>query len=92
VGKPASRLEAALFELCVRYGYCLSDEKAQALLKDVPANADTFVDAVLAAEGRNPSLVAGQERDELREVACDWLFDEQGRGAKSGLPRVAPND
>jgi hypothetical protein len=90
--KPASRVEAALVELCMKYGYCPSEEKAQALLTDVPASVDAVVDAVLAAEGRNPSLVDRRERHQLREVVRDWLFDEQGRGAKSGLPRVALTD
>jgi hypothetical protein len=89
--KPASLAEAALHELCVGYGYCLQGEKEEALLADVPEDADAFVDAVLIAEGRDPSLLDKQERHELREVVRDWLFDdERGRGAKSGLPRLPP--
>src|SRR6058998_2681378 len=91
VSKPGSRLEAALRELCEKHGYCLSGEKTEALLTDVPEDADTFVDAVLIAEGRNPALIDKGERDELREVVRGWLFDGgKGRGAKSGLPRFRP--
>ena len=89
VSKPASRGEAALQELCEKHGYCLSGTKAEALLADVPEAADTFIDAVLIAEGRNPTLIDEGERYELREVVRDWLFaDGKGRGAKSGLPRL----
>jgi hypothetical protein len=88
VSKPGSRLEAALQELCEKHGYCLSGEKTEALLTDVPEHADTFVDAVLIAEGRNPTLIDKGEWYELREIVRDWLFDDgKGRGAKSGLPR-----
>jgi hypothetical protein len=82
-------VEAALIELCVKYGYCIPDEKAHPLLGDVPDDADAFLAAVLAADGRDPALVDKRERQELRGVVCDWLFDPQGRGAKSGLPRGA---
>jgi hypothetical protein len=45
---------------------------------------------VLRAEGRDPILVDKEERHELREVVREWLFDDgQGRGSKSGLPRLA---
>jgi len=90
VGKPASRAEAALGELCVKYGYCLQEERAEELLAEAPEDADAFVDAVLIAEGRNPTLVDTRERHELRDVVRDWLFDGQGRGAKSGHPRLPP--
>lgn|GEM_PF-6149247 len=88
MSKPASRVEAALGELCVKYGYCLPEEQAAALLSDVPEDADAFVDAVLIAEGRDPALADTRERHALRDVVRDWLFDGQGRGAKSGLPRL----
>jgi hypothetical protein len=89
VAKPGSCVEAALTELCAEYGYCLPDEAWEALLHNVPPSADAFVDAVLVAEGRDPVLVDALERDQLREVVRDWLFDDgDGRGTKSGLPRT----
>ena len=92
MSKPATCAEAALGELCVKYGYCLPEEQAETLLADVPEDADAFVDAVLIAEGHDPTLVDPRERHELRDVVRDWLFDGQGRGAKSGLPRLPRPD
>jgi hypothetical protein len=85
--KPTSRAEAALDELCVKYGYCLPIEKAEALLADMPADPEAFVDAVLLGEGLDPTLIDKQQRHELREVVRGWLFDAgRGRGTRSGLP------
>jgi len=85
--KPTTRLEAALNELCVRYGYCLGTEEAVAIRAEPPVAPDAFVDAVLVAEGLNPSLCDKRTRSELGEVVRDWLFDDgQGKGSKSGLP------
>ena len=90
MSKPASRAEAALEELCVGYGYCISEEHAEAILADLPDDPDAFLDAVLLADGPgDPRLMDKRDREPLREVVRDWLFDDgQGRGAKSGLPRL----
>jgi hypothetical protein len=88
VRSPESRAEATLYELCVTYGYCGASQKAEELLAKTPDDPDAFVDAVLAAEGIEPPLVDKEGRRQVREVICDWLFDEgRGRGTKSGLPR-----
>jgi hypothetical protein len=93
VSKPESCADAALDELCVKYGYCVLGEKAEALLANVPEDADAFVDALLIAEGSNPTLLDKRERHELSEVVRDWLFDDgRGRGTKSGLPRLPITD
>lgn len=91
--KPSSRVDALLDELCVDYGYCgfIDSEKYEALLANLPADPDGFVDAVLLAEGYSLSTVDKHERQFLRERVSDWLFDDgRGRGTKSGLPRVPP--
>jgi hypothetical protein len=89
MSKPASRAEAALDELCVGYGYCLLGEKAEALLANVPEDPDAFVDAVLSGEGLDPAAFDKGDRQQLLRVVRDWLFaDGQGRGTKSGLPRL----
>lgn len=86
---PSSCAEAALHDLCLTYGYCLDPVKAEAILSDVPEDPDEFVAAVLEAEGVEPSLVEKHVRRELREMVCDWLFDDgRGKGTKSGLPRL----
>jgi hypothetical protein len=83
-----SRAEAALNELCVRHGYCLGPEDREAILRERFADADSFVDAVVIAEGRSPLVMdAKLERAPLVEVVRDWLYDEHGRGATSGKPR-----
>jgi hypothetical protein len=94
VTKPGSRAEAALWELCVEYGYCIGDEQAEAILAHPPGDLDGFLDAVLVAEGiPKPSLMDKRDRQQLREVVREWLFDEgRGRGTKSGLPRFPAAD
>jgi hypothetical protein len=85
---PESRAEAALYDLCVKYGYCRGSQKPEDFLASTPDDPDGFVDAVLAAEGIEPQLAEEERRRQVREVICDWLFDEgRGRGTKSGLPR-----
>jgi len=54
-----------------------------------PETIDEFVDAVLVAEGVDPSLTDSRTRWRLSEVVRDWLFDEgAGKGSRSGLPLV----
>ena len=88
MSRPGSRAEAALDELCIKYGYCGASQNADAFFANAPDDADAFADAVLAAEGIEPTLADKEGRRQVHEVICDWLFDEgRGRGTKSGLPR-----
>ena len=48
---------------------------------------DEVVDAVVAVEGLDPAAVDPNQRAQIRAVVVDWLFDPQGRGARSSLPR-----
>ena len=85
--KPGSRAEALLYELCVKYGYCLPVDMAEAILAKQPEDADEFLDAVLVANGGGPAIMDARARNQLRDVVCDWLFDQgRGRGTQSGLP------
>jgi hypothetical protein len=84
--KRGSRAEAALSELCVRFGYCIPPEAAQAILAQPSADADAFLDAVIVAEGLDPTLMSSTMRRPLIEVVNDWLYDERGRGSVSDLP------
>jgi len=85
--KPVTRVEALLEELCLRYGYCLPREKRDAILAELPVDAQAFVEAVLVAEGRDPSLVDEPHRKALAEVVEQWLSDSPtGKGSRSGLP------
>ena len=84
VTTPESRAEALLDELCVRYGYCLSANKQQALLAHVPEDADAFVAAVLDAEGLDPTCLDKGAYQELMGVVRHWLFDD-GHGRAGPL-------
>ena len=84
--KPASRVEALLYELCVRYGYCLPSDKRDAIVAKPPSDAETFVDAVLRAEGLEPDSVDKQARKVLVAMVERWLFDGgSSTGSQSGL-------
>ena len=41
--------------------------------------------------GVDPAMVEGAERAEVVGLACEWLFDDSGRGARSGMPRFPPD-
>jgi hypothetical protein len=90
---PKSLAEAALYDLCVRYGHCINGYQQDAIIADLPDDADAFLDAVLRAEGyEHPELLDRHDRARLMEVVSAWLFDDgQGRGTTSGLPRL-PRD
>lgn len=77
--KPATRLEALLDELCAGYGYCLPPDRKADLLAQPPQDVDAFVDAVLQAEGLDPSLCDERTRLDLSDVVRAWLFDERRR-------------
>jgi hypothetical protein len=93
MAKPGSRAEAAMWELCATYGYCIGGQEADDIIADPPDAPEAFLDAVLRAEGYEyPELLDRQDRGQLVEVVRAWLFDEgEGRGTKSGLPRL-PRD
>jgi len=84
--KRGSRAEVALSELCVRFGYCIPPDAAEAILANPPADAEAFVDAVLVAEGRDPWLVSSDDRRPMIETVSDWMYGGHGRGSMSGLP------
>jgi hypothetical protein len=82
--RPATRRAALLEEVCIRYGYCNTvDESALA----GSATAEEVVRAIVLAEARGPETLDRHEHAALIEIADDWLFSPDGRGAQSGLPR-----
>jgi hypothetical protein len=88
-----SRAELALGELCGQLGYCDARYKQDAIFADPPPDADAFVDAVLLAEGRDPSLVLRQERRPMLDIVGKWaVYDElPAFEARSDRPRF-PSD
>jgi hypothetical protein len=84
--RPASRREGLLDELCTKGGFCNC------------LNADDLVDGlsrqdivrmVFVAEGfgDDPAMWERRLREPMERMVDDWLFEPNGRGAKSGLPR-----
>jgi hypothetical protein len=59
--------------MCVKYGYCIPPEAAEAIAANPPTDPDGFVDAVLVAEGLEPMLVDKNQRRQLREVVTAFL-------------------
>ena len=49
-----NRIEKILHDLCVVLGFCIPPKDQQRLIKDPPADADCFVNAVYEAEGFDP--------------------------------------
>lgn len=83
-----SRAALALRELCSQLGYCDAIFEQDAFFADPPPNADAFVDAVLLAEGRDPSLVLRQERRPMLDIVAKWaVYDElPAADARSSRP------
>lgn len=51
---PKAGIRELLHELCVDLGFCLPPHEQQRLQEAPPADADSFADAVFAAEGMSP--------------------------------------
>jgi hypothetical protein len=82
--RPESRRAALLYELCVEHGY-YNNLGVNALAHS--HGADEVVDAVLLAGGLDPTMSDQATQAPLTKAVDDWLFDLQGRGVRSGLPR-----
>jgi hypothetical protein len=63
-------IKALLDDLCVQLGYCLPPDDQQRIISDPPESADAFTDAVVAAEGFDPALMAAEQRQEVRRMAA----------------------
>jgi len=84
-GPPASRREALLRELCVDLGFCDTGLTPDDLVN--PSAASEVVDLVLSGEGLDSATTRSTLRESVRRLIDAWLFDPDGRGARSGLPR-----
>lgn len=82
--RPASRVDALLEELCVKYGFCLPPDEHARLLVNPPVDPDRFTEEVLRVEGLDQSLMDKSLRKTLVSLVADWLHGEKGRS--SGLP------
>ena len=56
-----------LYDLCVKYGFCLPPAEQEKLTNDPPDTVDGFTDAVYRAEGMDPHD-ARPSAQRLREV------------------------
>jgi hypothetical protein len=63
--------------VCARYGYCLPPDARAGLIADPPEDVDAFVDAVVVAEGLDPTLLDKRARRDLAEVVRKWLGDQK---------------
>jgi hypothetical protein len=80
-------VEALLDELCRVYGYCLPPDRKMDLLAQPPRDLDAFVDALLEAEGLEPSFVTsghGSTWARLSKSGC--LTKGEGRERGPGCP------
>ena len=75
-------MEALLYELCGKHGWCGAVQHTAEMLQLRHADTETIVAAIPRAEG-----AAGDAGPWLAEIVDDWLFDADGQGARSGLPR-----
>lgn len=82
--RPASRVDALLEELCVKYGFCLPPDEHARLVTNPPVDPARFTEEVLRVEGLDQSLMDESLRKTLVSVVADWLHGEKGRS--SGLP------
>jgi hypothetical protein len=84
--RPKSLREALLHELCTKLGYCNS-----LTVDDLTAglDVDEIVRMVFVAEGMDPdaSMLREDLREPVAQIVDDWLFDPNGRGRRSRLPR-----
>ena len=84
--RPTSRREALLQEVCAKSGFC-NGVDADDLVEGL--GRDEIVRMVFVAEGFQPDSAMWQRtlREPMERMVDDWLFNPNGRGAKSGLPR-----
>jgi hypothetical protein len=61
----ASTVAWLLCELCVELGFCLPPEAQRRLQSALPAGAEAFADAVLAAEGMDPQTADPRLRQQV---------------------------
>ena len=73
-------------ELCARLGYCLPPDLTEAILASPPLDADSFVDAVLIAEGRDPTFVAESDKRSMLTIVAKWAVYQMPDGAIAERP------
>ena len=73
-------MEALLYELCGKHGWCGALQHTAEMLQLRHADTETIVAAIARAERTPPE-------EWIAQVVDDWLFDADGQGARSGLPR-----
>jgi hypothetical protein len=73
----SSAVQRLLDELCVRLGFCLPPDAQERLVRDPPADATAFTDAVLAAEGLDPSLAPRALYRQVRSLVRETLRGPQ---------------
>lgn len=62
-----------LEELCVDLGFCLPPDAQARLIDEPPDGIDEFTDAVIQAEGLDPSVIPRPLRSAVRERVARYL-------------------
>jgi hypothetical protein len=76
--------------MCSRLGYCEAISRRDAFFAERPHDAETFVTAVLLAEGVEPSLAPiSTQRTALLDIVDKWAVydDRSGHHSLSEHPR-----
>ena len=68
-----TQLDALLYHLCVKYGFCLRPDERRRLCADPPSEVTAFTDAVYRAEGLDPAT-ANERVYRLVHAAVEQAF------------------
>jgi hypothetical protein len=63
-------VDLLLYELCVKLGFCLPPEETMKLVENPPEEVDAFVDAVIRAEGLDPTILDSRVRRQVSELVA----------------------
>jgi hypothetical protein len=69
------RVESLLYDLCVKYGYCLPPGANRRLINSPPKTIDRFLDVVITIEGLDPR--ACDHRKEMRAIVERYFVAER---------------
>ena len=67
----ASEIETLLTKVCVELGFCLPPNAVLQLRNSLPADIDSFTDAIFTAEGLDPRFANRTLRAQVRAMVRD---------------------
>jgi hypothetical protein len=72
-----------LEELCVDLGFCLPPSAQSEIVSDPPIDVDAFVDAVICAEGFEPSDVPKPLLQDMRNRVAKYFAAEEDSSSQA---------